>query len=372
MSVASREGSPASYRPFGLLAELTYRCPLGCAYCSNPETLAPGRGELSTADWARVFGEAADLGVLHVLFSGGEPLLRRDLPALVAAACGVGLYTNLITSAVGLNRGRAEALKAAGLDSVQISLQADEAGLADEIAGIAAHARKLDAARLVRAIGLPLTINVVLHRGNLGRVGEVIALAEHLGASRLELANTQFYGWAFKNKEALLPGREALDEAGRIASAARDRLRGRMDVLYVLPDYHGDRPKPCMNGWGRRYLTVNPLGDVLPCPTAGSIPSMTFENVRDRPLGWIWSESESFNRFRGTSWMPEPCRSCDLREVDFGGCRCQTALLTGDAANTDPACGLSPHRDALVRIVDGTRRATRAPGPTPANRVNSY
>jgi PqqA peptide cyclase len=364
-SVAPGAGSMRPPRPFGLLAELTYRCPLHCPYCSNPEATPLGDGELTTAEWVRVLGEAADLGVLHVLLSGGEPLARRDLPELVAAARRQGLYTNLITSGIGLTRARALALKDAGLDSVQISLQADQGASADAIAGLPAHARKLEAARIVRDLGLPLTINVVLHRANIGRVRELIALAEGLGAERLELANTQFYGWAYRNKEALLPERAALVEAERIAAVARERSRGAMEILYILPDYYGDRPKPCMNGWGRRYLTVNPVGDVLPCPTAGAIASLVFENVRNHPLAWIWSDSEAFNRFRGTAWMPEPCRSCDRRELDFGGCRCQAALLTGDAANTDPACELSPHRRALTQIVDRVSQPCSAEPETP-------
>jgi pyrroloquinoline quinone biosynthesis protein E len=281
------------------------------------------------------------------LLTGGEPLLRDDLAAIVASARGAGLYTNLITSGVGLSPGRVEELRAAGLDSVQISLQADEAGSADEIAGASAHATKVRASRVVRASGLPLTLNVVLHRLNIERVDRIIALAEELDACRLELANAQYCGWAFANRAALLPSAEQIRAAEHVARAAAERLRGRMEVIYVLPDYFADRPKPCLHGWGRRLLTVNPMGDVLPCPTAGSIPGMEFENVRELPLAAIWESSPAFNRFRGTAWMPEPCRSCERREVDFGGCRCQAALLTGDAANTDPACALAPHRDRL-------------------------
>jgi pyrroloquinoline quinone biosynthesis protein E len=312
-----------------------------------------------------VLGEAAELGVTHVLFSGGEPLLFPDLSQLVAHARKVGLYTNLITSAIGLTPERVEALKAAGLDSIQISIQADEPALANAIAGALAHARKLEAARLVRALGFPLTLNVVLHRGNITRIGSIIGLAEELGAERLELANTQFYGWAFRNKTNLLPTRAQVEEADAIAIAAKNRLRGRMEILYVLPDYHGDRPKPCMNGWGQRYLTVNPVGDVLPCPTASEIPDMQFASVRDHSLRWIWEESEAFNRYRGADWMPEPCRSCEWRDKDFGGCRCQAALLTGDAKNTDPVCSLSPHHNRIVSLIeaveeDAAKTATTA------------
>jgi pyrroloquinoline quinone biosynthesis protein E len=338
-------------RPLGFLAELTYICPLRCPYCSNPTKFPSAKEELTTAEWQRVLREAADLGALHAFFSGGEPLARPDLHELVAAASEAGLYTNLITSAIGLTRKRAEELKAAGLDSIQISFQANEAGLGDQVAGATVHARKLEAAALVRELDFPLSLNIVIHKANIDRMGELIAFAEGLGAERLELANTQFYGWAFRNKESLLPTRDQLVRAGAVAAAATERLRGQMDILYVMPDYYSDRPKPCMNGWGQRYLTVNPVGDCLPCPTAGDIPGMYFDNIREHSLSWIWAESEAFNRFRGTEWMPEPCRSCDQREIDFGGCRCQAALLTGDAANTDPACPLSPHRDTLVQIV---------------------
>jgi pyrroloquinoline quinone biosynthesis protein E len=357
-----------NYRPFGLLAEVTYRCPLGCPYCSNPTQFPATERELTTGEWERVFKEASDLGVLHAFFSGGEPLVRKDLHLLVRAAHEAGLYTNLITSAVGFTRARARELKEAGLKSVQISFQAAEEALADEIAGARVHAKKLEAARLTRELGFPLTVNVVLHRANIGQIQQVIALAEELGAERLELANTQFYGWAFLNREALLPSRAAIEEADRIAAAAQERLRGRMQVLYVLPDYFGEFPKPCMNGWGQRFLTVNSVGEVLPCQTASEIKRLRFDNVREHSLEWIWQESEAFNRFRGTNWMPEPCRSCERREIDFGGCRCQAALLTGDAWATDPACSRSPHREKVVRAIEGAN-LRRADGPTLSTRI---
>ncbi len=336
-----------SHRPYGLLAELTHRCPLHCPYCSNPTQLSARESELGTAEWQRVLHEAAELGVLQAGFSGGEPLIRDDLAELVRAARGAGLYTNLITSALGLTPARIRELREAGLESVQISLQADEPSLADRIAGAKAHAQKLEAARLVRESGLALSLNFVLHRLNIARLESMISLAEELGAERVELAQTQWYGWAFLNRETLMPTRAQITEAARIASAAKARLAGRMEIFYVLPDYFGDRPKPCLHGWGRRFLTVNPTGEVLPCPTARAIPALRFENVRERPLRWIWDESESFNRFRGTEWMPEPCQSCELREIDFGGCRCQAALLTGDPASTDPTCSLSPHHHLI-------------------------
>jgi len=346
-----------SPRALGLLAELTYRCPLHCPYCSNPTEFSLTEGELTTAEWERVLGEAGELGVLHVHFSGGEPLLRPDLPELVRSARAAGLYTNLLTSSVGLTPARGEQLQKAGLDSVQISFQADEAGTADVIAGAPAHARKLEAARLVGELGLPLTLNVVLHRGNIDRIEALVTLAEELGAERLELASTQYYGWAWTNRASLLPSRIQVEEASAAATAAAERLRGRMQVVYVLPDYFRNRPKPCMNGWGQRHLTVNPVGDVLPCPTAGVIAGLHFENIRRKSLRWIWEESDAFNRFRGTGWMREPCRSCPEREKDFGGCRCQAALLTGDVAHTDPACGLSPHHETVA--VQAERASTR-------------
>lgn len=347
-----------AYRPYGLLAELTYRCPLHCPYCSNPvQTTAVG--ELDTEQWERVVREAAALGVLQIGFSGGEPLQRKDLEVLVEVAREAGLYTNLITSGLGLTEGRAARLLDAGLDNVQVSFQAAEEELADRIAGVRhGHEQKLRTVDIIKETGMALSLNVVLHRLNIGRLEQIIAFAEKLGATRLELANTQYYGWAYRNRSILIPTRAQVEAASAIALAARKRLTGIMEVLYVLPDYFTDRPKPCMNGWGQRYLTVNPSGFVLPCPTAGEIPGLAFETIRERSLAWIWSESESFNRFRGTEWMPDPCRSCPRKELDFGGCRCQAALLTGDPSNTDPACEFSPyHRLVREAVEQGANHA---------------
>ena len=345
-------------RPYALLAEVTYSCPLHCPYCSNP-TRVRDTIDLTTEEWTRLIHDAAELGLLQIGFSGGEPLVRRDLAELIAAARHVNLYTNLITSGVGLTNERTRELREAGLDSVQLSFQADHVDLADEIAGARAHRLKLEAARHVREAGIPLSLNFVIHRANIDRLAQMIELAEALGATRVELANAQYYGWAFLNRAQLLPTRAQVDRAREVATAARARLAGEIDIYYVLPDYYERRPKPCLNGWGARYLTVNPLGDVLPCPTASSaIPDMRFENVRSRSLDWIWRESESFNRFRGTGWMPEPCRSCPQREIDFAGCRCQAALITGAAASTDPVCEFSPHRnkiDSLIASLNGDR-----------------
>jgi len=338
-------------RPYALLAEITYRCPLHCPYCSNP-TQTRNDQELTTSEWTRVIREAAALGVLQIGFSGGEPLARRDLPEMVRAARAANLYTNLITSGIGLDDDRVAALRDAGLDSVQLSFQSDNPDFADEIAGARARQRKLDAAAKIRAVGIPLSLNFVIHRRNIDRLPQMIELAESLQAERVELANVQFYGWALLNRAALLPTREQVVRAREIATASKARLAGKIDIFYVLPDYYETRPKPCLNGWGQRYLTVNPTGDVLPCPIASSaIPDLRFENVRARDLDWIWRESESFNRFRGTEWMPEPCQSCPQREIDFGGCRCQAALLTGNAANTDPVCELSPNRARVDTVL---------------------
>jgi PqqA peptide cyclase len=370
-------------RPYALLAEITYRCPLHCPYCSNPVSAslckAPRRprdgsyndSNLSTDEWTRVIREAAALGVLQIGFSGGEPLVRRDLPDLVRAAREANLYTNLITSGIGLDDDRMDVLRDAGLDSVQLSFQSDNVDLADEIAGARAHQHKLHAAAKIRAAGIPLSLNFVIHRRNIDRLPQMIDLAESLEADRVELANVQFYGWAFLNRAALLPTREQVVRAREIANAAKARLAGKIDTFYVLPDYYETRPKPCLNGWGQRYLTVNPIGDVLPCPTASSaIPNLRFENVRARDLDWIWCESESFNRFRGTEWMPDPCRSCPQKEIDFGGCRCQAALLTGNAASTDPVCTLSANRglvDALLHDANAlTSHAHWTPRVNPA------
>jgi len=343
----------------GLLAELTYGCPLSCPYCSNPLNLGDYHDELTTAEWQRVLGEAQELGVLQVHLSGGEPLLRRDVVEIVKSANEFGLYSNLITSAIGLSRHRAEQLRAAGLDHVQISIQADEPAVSDRIAGTPSFERKVEAARVVKDFGWPLTLNVVLHRQNIDRIADLLRLAEEVGADRVELANTQYYGWALRNRDALLPSRTQVERAETVVREARRRLRDRMDVSYVLPDYYSRYPKPCMGGWGKRQLTVTPNGDALPCPAAHALP-LPRANVRDDSLAWIWTESPLFQRFRGTDWMPEPCRSCDRREIDFGGCRCQAFQLTGDAARTDPVCHLSPDHGIVAATVQAANKVARA------------
>jgi pyrroloquinoline quinone biosynthesis protein E len=348
--------------PFGLLAELTHRCPLQCGYCSNPVELVRRDAELDTESWRRVFDQARSLGVLQIHLSGGEPLLRPDLPELVTHANSLGCYVNLVTSGVGLSSDRLRDLASRGVDHVQLSLQDATREGNDRIAGIKAFDRKVQAAAFVREQGLPLTVNTVLHRQNLDHVAGIIAMAEELGAERLELANTQYYGWALRNRAVLLPTREQLAAADPIVAAAQERLRGRMEIVYVIADYHEAHPKPCMYGWGARQLTVAPNGDVLPCPAATVISSLPVENVRDSSLSAIWHDSASFNAFRGYGWMRDPCRSCPRKEIDFGGCRCQAFQLTGDAANTDPVCSLSPDRSTVDLIL----RTETAPDAVPA------
>ena len=354
-------------RPYTLIAELTYRCPLGCGYCSNPLEMSTDN-ELGTADWERVFAEAAALGVLQVNLTGGEPLVRRDLEALVAAARARELYVNLTTSGIPADAERLARLAAAGLDSVQLSVQDVDPHGAAWIAGRADEPAKRATAAAVRDLKLPLTVNVVLHRGNIGRVPELVALAEELGALRLELANTQFLGWALANRDALLPSAAEIERARADAAAARARLRGRLEILFVRPDYHADRPRACMDGWARRYVLVTPDGVALPCHQARSIPGLAWENVRDRSLAAIWSDGSGFRAFRGEAWMPEPCRTCDERQVDFGGCRCQAFALLGDAAATDPACALSPRHD-LIQTARARAEASAAPAAVRLRRL---
>ncbi len=354
-------------RPYALVAELTYRCPLACAYCSNPLELGDASTELDTATWGRVFREAAELGVLQVNLSGGEPLARSDLEALVAEARASELYVNLITSGIPADAARLERLTRAGLDSLQLSVQDTDAGGAAWIAGRDANESKLRTAATARSLGLPLTLNVVLHRGNIARVPAFVALAEELGATRLELANTQYLGWALENRAALLPSRSALEEARRVAREAAERLRGRIEVLFVLPDYYADLPRACMDGWARRYLVVTPNGLALPCHQATSITTLEWQNVREHALPAIWHESPAFRAFRGEDWLPEPCRSCERRAIDFGGCRCQALALTGDVTATDPACVHAPRHDLVVaarlRADAGSEPVPEAPRP---------
>jgi PqqA peptide cyclase len=339
------------HNPLGLLAELTHRCPLGCPYCSNPLTLDRREDELDTATWARVFREAAALGILQVHLSGGEPAARRDLLAITAAAHDAGLYCNLITSAIGITQKRLAALAEAGLDHVQISIQDSIAPSADHIAGYeGAFARKRTLAEEVVRLKLPLTVNAVVHRANIDRIGEMVDLALGLGASRVEIAHVQYYGWALTNRAMLMPTRAQVERAVALVEELRGRHRGRIVIDAVVPDYYARYPKPCAGGWARRSLNVTPAGKVLPCHAAESITGLEFWNVRDHSLAEIWINSPAFNAFRGTAWMKEPCVSCPRREQDFGGCRCQAFALTGDAAAADPVCHLSPAHGVVAAL----------------------
>jgi PqqA peptide cyclase len=353
--VDSPDSLPA---PLGLLAELTHRCPLGCPYCSNPLTLDRRDDELDTETWARVFREAASLGVLQVHLSGGEPAARRDLPEIVTAAREAGLYSNLITSAVGLTPQTLAALAEAGLDHVQISIQDSEEMSADHIAGYkGASARKRVIAREVVRLGLPLTINMVVHRANIGRIEPMVELALSLGAGRVEIAHVQYYGWALKNRTVLMPTRQQADEAVSQVEMLRARYRGHIVIDAVVPDYYARFPKPCVGGWGRRSLNVTPAGRVLPCHAAEVIPGLEFWNVRQHSLADIWHASPAFSEFRGTDWMQEPCKSCPRRDQDFGGCRCQAFLITGNARVADPVCHLSPHHAGVVALAEARDNA---------------
>jgi PqqA peptide cyclase len=342
--------------PLGLLAELTHRCPLGCPYCSNPLKLDPRADELDAATWAQVFREASALGVLQVHLSGGEPAARRDLVEIIAAARAAGLYANLITSAVGLTEKTLDALADAGLDHVQISIQDSIEASADRIAGYeGALARKRALAAQVVRLKLPLTVNAVIHRANIARIGDLVELALALGAGRVEIAHVQYYGWALENRAALMPTAEQVKRAVGAVEGLRERHRGRIVIDAVVPDYYAKYPKPCVGGWGRRSLNVTPAGRVLPCHAAETIPGLEFWSVRDHSLADIWASSPAFRAFRGTEWMQEPCASCPRRHEDFGGCRCQAFALTGDARATDPVCHLSP-KHAIVEELAGVRK----------------
>jgi PqqA peptide cyclase len=344
--------------PLALIAEITHRCPLHCVYCSNPLEMAAVSSELSTEEWIDILQQSGKLGMLHAHFTGGEPLARADLTELIAAARHAGLYTNLITSGLGLGEARLQALVDAGLDHIQLSFQDSREDAANWIAGAKAHAHKVELSRIIRQHKIAFTVNLVIHRQNIDHIAEMISFIEQLAPERMEIAHTQYYGWALQNRAALLPTRAQLDAATDAVAAAEKRLAGRIRVDFVVPDYYARFPKACMGGWGRRLMLINPAGKVLPCHAAEVIPKLEFENVRERTLEFIWRESSSFQRFRGEGWMPEPCRSCDHRTEDFGGCRCQALLLTGNAAATDPVCSLAPaHHIVEAALVEANSSA---------------
>ena len=353
--------------PLALIAEITHRCPLHCVYCSNPLEMAAVNSELSTAHWIDVFQQAGKLGMLHAHFTGGEPLARPDLTELIAGARSAGLYTNLITSGLGLAETRLQALVDAGLDHIQLSFQDSREDSGNWIAGAKAHAHKIELSRLIRRHKIAFTVNLVIHRQNIDHLDEMIAFIEQLAPERMEIAHTQYYGWALQNRAALLPTREQLNNAVEAVAAADKRLAGRIRVDFVVPDYYARFPKACMGGWGRRLMLINPAGKVLPCHAAEVIPNLEFENVREQTLEYIWQQSPSFQRFRGEEWMPEPCRSCDQRAQDFGGCRCQALLLTGNAEATDPACSLAPAHHIIEAALAEANSTATVSQPTTAS-----
>jgi pyrroloquinoline quinone biosynthesis protein E len=329
--------------PIGMLCELTHRCPLQCPYCSNPVELERANVELTTAEWQDVMRQAAQLGVLQIHLSGGEPTARKDLEEIVRVAAEVGLYTNLITAGVTLTRDRLAKLVEAGLDHVQLSIQDVDPENADRIAAYkGGMAKKIQVAAWVKELGLPLTINAPIHRQNIHNVGRTIDFAVEVGAGRVEIAHVQYYAWALVNRAALMPTKEAFLKAAKQVEEAREKYKGVIVIDAIVPDYYAKFPKPCMGGWARGIVNITPSGRVLPCHAAESIKTLTFDNIKDRPLADIWLNGAAFQAYRGTSWMKEPCRSCPRKEIDYGGCRCQAFALTGDAANTDPACSLSP------------------------------
>ncbi|MEM8645042.1 MAG: pyrroloquinoline quinone biosynthesis protein PqqE [Pseudomonadota bacterium] len=339
--------------PIGILAELTHRCPLQCPYCSNPVALLKANTELSTQTWVDVFSQAADLGVLQVHMSGGEPTLRRDLEVLVRTLSERRVYTNLITAGINLSLERLSALKEAGLDHVQLSVQGTTAEVTELIGKHKnGFAHKMQTAEHVRALGLPLTVNAPIHRHNIHQVADFVELALSLDADRLEIANVQYYGWAYLNRSALLPALEDVERQVQIVEDARERLKGVLNIDFVTPDYYADYPKPCMGGWAQDAFVIVPDGKVLPCHAAQTITGLDFDSVVEKPLAEIWATSEAFEKYRGFEWMAEPCKSCVRRELDRGGCRCQAFAVTGDAAQTDPACILSPHHDKLRNVAE--------------------
>jgi pyrroloquinoline quinone biosynthesis protein E len=356
------------FHPLALIAELTHRCPLHCVYCSNPLELQTRITELSTEDWSRVFQEAAALGVLQADLTGGEPLTRPDILDLIRSARTAGLYVNLITSGLPLDESRLEALVQAGLDHFQLSFQGAREETSNEISGTKAHAQKLRALEWLKRHRVAVTLNFVIHRRNIEQLPEMLSVAESSSASRVEFANVQYYGWAFANRDSLLPTREQLTHSIGFLKKAQERLAGKIKVEYVVPDYYAKYPKPCMGGWARKLMLITPNGDALPCHAARVIPGLSFENVKNRGLREIWEVSEAFERFRGEAWMKEPCKTCERRALDFGGCRCQAFLLAADATATDPVCSLAPQRpkvDAILNELNSLGAKLASPADAP-------
>lgn len=347
--------------PLWLLAELTYRCPLQCPYCSNPVEIAKYNKELTTEDWLRVIRQARKMGATQLGFSGGEPLVRKDLETLISESRQLGYYTNLITSGVGMDEARVKAFKEAGLDHIQISFQASNEELNNFIGGTKSFQHKYEMARVVKKYEYPMVLNIVLHRKNIDQIRDILDMTVELNADYVELASTQYYGWSRVNIDQLLPTKAQLDHAEEVAKEYQQKMQGKSKIIYVIPDYFEKRPKKCMNGWGNIFLTIAPDGSALPCHAAAQLPGLDFPNVKDHDIPWIWNESPDFNKFRGTDWMQEPCRSCPEKEKDLGGCRCQAYMLTGDARNADPVCDKSPHHHQLHDDVDRIEELSSRP-----------
>jgi pyrroloquinoline quinone biosynthesis protein E len=347
--------------PLALIVELTHRCPLHCVYCSNPLELTARSTELSTETWSSVFQQAATLGVLQADFTGGEPLARPDILDLVESARASGLYVNLITSGLPLDEQKLAQLVEAGLDHLQLSFQSADAGTAEEISGTKSHAQKLRVLEWLKKVRVAVTLNFVIHRRNIDQIDAMLQIAESSSATRIEFANVQYYGWGFANRDSLLPTRAQLDQSLIKIKAAEERLRGKIRIDSVVPDYYAKYPKPCMGGWGRKLMLITPSGEALPCHAAKIIPDLQFTNVKDRTLAEIWHSSDAFQKFRGDSWMQEPCKSCDRRALDFGGCRCQALLLASDASATDPVCTFSPNRPKIDAVLTSINSLPESP-----------
>lgn len=344
--------------PLWLLAEVTYRCPLHCVFCYNPVDYAKEHRELSTEDWKRVLRESRALGAAQLGLSGGEPLLREDLEEITREARSLGYYSNLLTSGIGMTEARIRALKDAGLDHIQLSFQDSTREMNDFLSSTRTFDLKMKVASLIKQYEYPMVLNCVLHRYNIDHVQQILEMAEAMGAEYVELANTQFYSWAYVNRDQLLPTREQIERAEKVTDAFREKVKGRMRLFFVMPDYHATRPKKCTNGWGNLFITVQADGTVLPCHVAGMLPGMSFPNVREHSMEWAWYDSPGFNRFRGVGWMKEPCRTCPEKEKDLGGCRCQAYMLTGDPENADPVCDKSPHHAYVLEAVSQARTQT--------------
>lgn len=363
METAGSANKPGN--PLWLLAEVTYKCPLHCVFCYNPVDYTRYGPELDTQAWLRVLREGRELGATQLGFSGGEPLMRDDLEEMVTEARRLGYYSNLITSGIGLTEKRIAAFKEGGLDHIQLSFQDSTREMNDFLSSTKTFDLKKRTAELIQKYDYPMVLNVVLHRHNIDHTQQILEMAQQLGAEYVELANTQYYAWAFENRDQLLPSRDQLMRAEEVTNRFRERVGNAMKVYFVVPDYHATRPKACMNGWGSLFVTVTADGVVLPCHEARMLPGLTFPNVRDHPLRWIWYDSPGFNAYRGDGWMQEPCRSCPDKVKDFGGCRCQAFMLTGDATNADPVCELSPHHHLVTEAVERADRPALPAGVKP-------